>query len=188
LTLALDFIERSAGNHNDRLCRILAPHEVAGAVEGSGARGACPKAARRDHAAYNIHEFFNIIREHGKTSIELLKEVGLMSNTLNIGHGNFVPENPLMTYFGGRDLEKSWERMAASCRTARSTSRGGRAFPIPGALPQGRRQYRARHQHLPARCDHADADGLLFRKGYEPKPARASPHGALDVTAVRCTR
>jgi hypothetical protein len=29
------------------------------------------------HAAYNVHEFFDIIREHRKTSIELLEEVGL---------------------------------------------------------------------------------------------------------------
>jgi cytosine/adenosine deaminase-related metal-dependent hydrolase len=57
------------------------------------------------HAAYNIHEFFDIIREHRKTSIELLEEVGLMSSTLNVGHGNFVAENPLMNYSGGRDLE-----------------------------------------------------------------------------------
>ena len=57
------------------------------------------------HAAYNVHEFFDIIREHRKTSIELLEEVGLMSSTLNVGHGNFVAENPLMNYSGGRDLE-----------------------------------------------------------------------------------
>jgi 5-methylthioadenosine/S-adenosylhomocysteine deaminase len=57
------------------------------------------------HAAYNVHEFFDIIREHRKTSIELLEEAGLMSSTLNVGHGNFVAENPLMNYSGGRDLE-----------------------------------------------------------------------------------
>jgi 5-methylthioadenosine/S-adenosylhomocysteine deaminase len=57
------------------------------------------------HAAYNILEFFDIIREHQMTSIELLEQLGLMSDTLNIGHGNFVAENPLMNYSGGRDLE-----------------------------------------------------------------------------------
>ena len=57
------------------------------------------------HAAYNIHEFYDIIREHQKTSIELLEEIGLLSDTTNIGHGNFVAENPLMNYSGGRDLK-----------------------------------------------------------------------------------
>ena len=57
------------------------------------------------HAAYNIHEVFDIIREHQMTSIELLEEVGLMSDTLNIGHGNFTADNPLMNYSGAHDLE-----------------------------------------------------------------------------------
>jgi cytosine/adenosine deaminase-related metal-dependent hydrolase len=57
------------------------------------------------HAAYNIHEVYDIIREHQKTSIELLEEVGLLRDTTNIGHGNFVAENPMMNYSGGRDLE-----------------------------------------------------------------------------------
>ena len=39
------------------------------------------------------------------TSIELLEHVGLMSDTLNIGHGNFIAENPLMNYSGGHDLK-----------------------------------------------------------------------------------
>jgi cytosine/adenosine deaminase-related metal-dependent hydrolase len=39
------------------------------------------------------------------TSVELLEEVGLMSGTLNIGHGNFTADNPLMNYSGARDLE-----------------------------------------------------------------------------------
>src|SRR5258708_39923143 len=56
------------------------------------------------HAAYNIHEFYDMIREHQKTSIELLESVGLLSATTNIGHGNFAAENPMMNYSGGRDL------------------------------------------------------------------------------------
>ena len=57
------------------------------------------------HAAYNIHEVFDIIREHQMTSIELLQHVGLMSDRLNIGHGNFTADNPLMNYSGSHDLE-----------------------------------------------------------------------------------
>jgi 5-methylthioadenosine/S-adenosylhomocysteine deaminase len=57
------------------------------------------------HAAYNIHEVFDIIREHQMTSIELLEHVGLMSDTLNVGHGNFTADNPLVNYSGAHDLE-----------------------------------------------------------------------------------
>jgi 5-methylthioadenosine/S-adenosylhomocysteine deaminase len=57
------------------------------------------------HAAYNIHEVLDIVREHQMTSVELLCNVGLMSDRLNIGHGNFTCDNPLMNYSGSRDLE-----------------------------------------------------------------------------------
>jgi 5-methylthioadenosine/S-adenosylhomocysteine deaminase len=107
--LALDFIERRAGAHGGRLRGILVPREVETCTPAL-LRAAAREAKARGlpvaiHAAYNIHEFFDIIREHQKTSIELLLDVGLMSSTLNIGHGNFVAENPLMNYSGGRDLE-----------------------------------------------------------------------------------
>ena len=73
-------------------------------------RKAAKVAQERDlpaaiHAAYNIHEVFDIIREHQMTSVELLRDVGLMSDTLNIGHGNFTCDNPLMNYSGSHDLE-----------------------------------------------------------------------------------
>jgi hypothetical protein len=45
------------------------------------------------------------IREHQMTSIELLEHVGLMSDTLNIGHGNFTADNPLASYSGSDDLQ-----------------------------------------------------------------------------------
>jgi cytosine/adenosine deaminase-related metal-dependent hydrolase len=107
--LALDFIARRAGSHDDRLRGILVPREVETCTLDL-LRATAREAAARQlpvaiHAAYNILEFFDIIREHRMTSIELLEQVGLMSSTLNIGHGNFVAENPLMNYAGGRDLE-----------------------------------------------------------------------------------
>ena len=46
------------------------------------------RAADGDHAAYSILEFYEIIREHQMTPIELLDELGLLRPTLNIGHGN----------------------------------------------------------------------------------------------------
>jgi len=72
-------------------------------------RKAAAAARERDlpvaiHAAYNIHEVFDIIREHQMTSVELLRDVGLMSAKLNIGHGNFTADNPLLNYSDSHDL------------------------------------------------------------------------------------
>jgi 5-methylthioadenosine/S-adenosylhomocysteine deaminase len=107
--LALDYIERRAGAFHGRLRGILVPREVETCTVDLLQATAREAASRRlpvaIHAAYNILEFFDIIREHQMTSIELLEQLGLMSDTLNIGHGNFVAENPLMNYSGGRDLE-----------------------------------------------------------------------------------
>src|ERR1700760_592083 len=107
--LALEFIERHQGDHGDRVRGILVPREIETCTVAL-MRKAAQAARERDlpaaiHAAYNIHEVFDIIREHQMTSVELLREVGLMSDTLNIGHGNFTCDNPLMNYSGSRDLE-----------------------------------------------------------------------------------
>jgi cytosine/adenosine deaminase-related metal-dependent hydrolase len=107
--LALEFIERYQGTHGDRVRGILVPREIETCTVPL-MRKAAQAARDRDlpvaiHAAYNIHEVFDIIREHQMTSIELLREVGLMSDKLNIGHGNFTCDNPLMNYSGSRDLE-----------------------------------------------------------------------------------
>ncbi|MBI1777092.1 MAG: amidohydrolase family protein [Proteobacteria bacterium] len=106
---ALAFIERHSGDHADRVRGILVPREVEtcsldlmAAAAREAAAGKLPIAI---HAAYNIHEFYDIVREHQVTSIELLERVGLLTDMTNIGHGNFVAENPMMNYSGGRDLE-----------------------------------------------------------------------------------
>jgi 5-methylthioadenosine/S-adenosylhomocysteine deaminase len=106
---ALEFIEKTTGDHGDLVRGILVPREVE-TCSLDLLRAAAHEASSRKlpvaiHAAYNIHEFYDIVREHQKTSIELLDSIGLLSGTTNIGHGNFVAENPLMNYSGGRDLE-----------------------------------------------------------------------------------
>jgi 5-methylthioadenosine/S-adenosylhomocysteine deaminase len=58
------------------------------------------------HAAYNVHEFYDVVRRHQLTPIQLLEKVGLLSlgPRLNIGHGNFVAEHPRLAYSGGQDI------------------------------------------------------------------------------------
>ena len=107
--LALEFIDRHQGAQGDRVRGILVPREIETCTVAL-MRKAAQVAQERDlpaaiHAAYNIHEVFDIIREHQMTSIELLRDVGLMSDKLNIGHGNFTCDNPLMNYSGSHDLE-----------------------------------------------------------------------------------
>jgi cytosine/adenosine deaminase-related metal-dependent hydrolase len=107
--LALEFIDRYQGAHGDRVRGILVPREIETCTVPL-MRKAAEVARERDlpvaiHAAYNIHEVFDIIREHQMTSVELLRDVGLMSDKLNIGHGNFTCDNPLMNYSGSHDLE-----------------------------------------------------------------------------------
>jgi cytosine/adenosine deaminase-related metal-dependent hydrolase len=107
--LAVEFIDRHQGDHGDRVRGILVPREIETCTVAL-MRKAAKVASERDlpvaiHAAYNIHEVFDIIREHQMTSVELLRDVGLMSATLNIGHGNFTCDNPLMNYSGAHDLE-----------------------------------------------------------------------------------
>jgi len=57
------------------------------------------------HAAYNILEFHDIVREHRMTPIEVLDSLGMLRPTLNIGHGNFIADNPKLNYPGARDLK-----------------------------------------------------------------------------------
>jgi cytosine/adenosine deaminase-related metal-dependent hydrolase len=107
--LALEFIERHHGAHGDRMRGILVPREIETCTVAL-MRAAAQAARERNlpvaiHAAYNIHEVFDIIREHQMTSIELLQHVGLMSERLNIGHGNLTAENVLASYSGAHDLE-----------------------------------------------------------------------------------
>jgi 5-methylthioadenosine/S-adenosylhomocysteine deaminase len=107
--LALDFIDRNDGALGGLVRGIIVPREVETCTVDL-LRAAVQAAKERKlpvaiHAAYNIHEVFDIIREHQMTSIELLEHVGLMSDTLNIGHGNITADNPLVSYSGSRDLE-----------------------------------------------------------------------------------
>src|SRR5262249_45791519 len=107
--LALKFIDRHHGAHGDLVRGILVPREIETCTVPL-MRKAGKVVRERDlpvaiHAAYNIHEVFDIVREHQMTSVELLRDVGLMSDRLNIGHGNFTCDNPLMNYSGSHDLE-----------------------------------------------------------------------------------
>jgi 5-methylthioadenosine/S-adenosylhomocysteine deaminase len=56
------------------------------------------------HAAYSVIEFYETVREHMMTPIELLDSIGMLRSTLNIGHGNFISDNPNLNYSVKHDL------------------------------------------------------------------------------------
>src|SRR5439155_1193710 len=62
-------------------------------------------AAFELNAAYTVIEFYEVVKEHMKTPIELLDHLGMLRPTLNIGHGNFISDNPNLNYSAHRDLE-----------------------------------------------------------------------------------
>ncbi len=106
---ALAFIRRVDGSVGGRVRGLLAPREVETcSLELLRATRAAANELRLPivtHAAYNIIEFYEILREHRLTPIELMERVGLLGADITIGHGNLIADNALLNYSGGRDLE-----------------------------------------------------------------------------------
>ncbi|MGQ0750074.1 MAG: amidohydrolase family protein, partial [Betaproteobacteria bacterium] len=108
LETALDWIAKHDGDADGRIRGILVPREVETSsielLERTRAAADERKLPMATHAAYSVLEFQDIVREHMKTPIELLRDLGMLRPTLNIGHGNFIADNPNLNYSGGHDL------------------------------------------------------------------------------------
>ena len=109
LKTALDWIARHDGAADGRVRGILVPREVeTSSIELlQRTREAADelKLPVATHAAYSVLEFHDIVREYMMTPIELLDDLGLLRPTLNIGHGNFIADNPNVNYPVACDLE-----------------------------------------------------------------------------------
>jgi cytosine/adenosine deaminase-related metal-dependent hydrolase len=108
LATALEWIARHDGAAGGRVRGILVPREVeTSSVElltrtlAAANERTLPMAT---HAAYSVLEFHDIVSEHMMTPIELLDKIGLLRPTLNIGHGNFISDNPNLNYATACDL------------------------------------------------------------------------------------
>lgn len=109
LKTALRWIEKNDGAAGGRVRGILVPREVETSSvellrrtrEAADTNG-LPMAT---HAAYSVLEFHDVVREHMMTPIELLDDLGMLRPTMNIGHGNFIADNPNLNYAKSRDLE-----------------------------------------------------------------------------------
>jgi 5-methylthioadenosine/S-adenosylhomocysteine deaminase len=106
---ALTFIRRVDGSVNGRVRGLLAPREVETCsldlLRATRAAADELHLPIVTHAAYNIIEFYEILREHRMTPVELMEHVGLLGPDLTVGHGNLIADNALLNYSGGRELE-----------------------------------------------------------------------------------
>jgi 5-methylthioadenosine/S-adenosylhomocysteine deaminase len=109
LATALEWIGKHDDAADGRVKGILVPREVETSsldvlqrtVKAADER----KLPMATHAAYSVIEFYEVVKEHMKTPIELLDEIGMLRPTLNIGHGNFIADNPNLNYSVACDLE-----------------------------------------------------------------------------------
>ena len=105
---ALAFIRRVDGTVQGRVRGLLAPREVE--TCSLELLRATRRAANElglpivTHAAYNVIEFYELLREHRMTPVELMESLGLLGPDLTIGHGNLIADNALLNYSGGREL------------------------------------------------------------------------------------
>ncbi len=108
LETALEWIAKHDGAAGGRVRGILVPREVETSSMELLTRTRAAAAERKlpvaTHAAYSVLEFHDIVREHMMTPIELLESLELLRPTLNIGHGNFIADNPNLNYSAARDL------------------------------------------------------------------------------------
>ena len=108
LQTALDWIAKNDGAAGGRVRGILVPREVETSsldlLRRTRAAADERKLPVATHAAYSVLEFHDIVREHMMTPVELLRDLDLLRPTLNIGHGNFIADNPNLNYSAGHDL------------------------------------------------------------------------------------
>ena len=104
------WIEKNDGAAEGRVRGILVPREVETAsleVLQLTVRAADElKLPMATHAAYSVIEFYEVVKDHMKTPIELLDSLGMLRPTLNIGHGNFISDNPNLNYSVHDDLAR----------------------------------------------------------------------------------
>jgi 5-methylthioadenosine/S-adenosylhomocysteine deaminase len=109
LKTAVAWIEKHDGAAQGRVRGILVPREVETAsielLRRTREEADARKLPMATHAAYSVLEFQDVVREHMMTPVELLDDLGMLRPTLNIGHGNFIADNPNLNYSSGHDLE-----------------------------------------------------------------------------------
>jgi cytosine/adenosine deaminase-related metal-dependent hydrolase len=108
LERAVAFIKKHAGAHDGRIGSFLGPAQIDTCTP-ELLRRTAETAEALDvpveiHAGQAVIEFQEITRRHGRTPIELLHDVGLLTRRLIIGHCIFVSGHPHVNFPNGHDL------------------------------------------------------------------------------------
>jgi 5-methylthioadenosine/S-adenosylhomocysteine deaminase len=105
---AVKWIEKHDGAGGGLVKGILVPREVETTslelLRMTRERADAMNLPMATHAAYSIIEFYEVLREHRRTPIELLDGLGMLRPTMNIGHGNLPSDSVRLNYPGARDL------------------------------------------------------------------------------------
>jgi 5-methylthioadenosine/S-adenosylhomocysteine deaminase len=106
---ALEWIEKNDGAGSGLIKGILVPREMETCsidlLRMTREKADEMKLPMATHAAYSIIEFYEVVREHRKTPIEILADLDMLRPTLNIGHGNLPADSVRLNYPGARDLQ-----------------------------------------------------------------------------------
>jgi 5-methylthioadenosine/S-adenosylhomocysteine deaminase len=110
LKTARAWIEKNDGAAGGRVRGILVPREVEtcslDVLQMTVQAADELKLPMATHAAYSVIEFYEVVKQHMKTPIELLDDLGMLRPTLNIGHGNFISDHPNLNYALHNDLRR----------------------------------------------------------------------------------
>jgi cytosine/adenosine deaminase-related metal-dependent hydrolase len=106
---ALKWIERNDGAGGGLVRGILVPRELETCsldlLRMTREVADETKLPMATHAAYSIIEFYEVVREHRRTPIEILDDLGMLRPTMNIGHGNLPADSVRLNYPGAQDLK-----------------------------------------------------------------------------------
>jgi 5-methylthioadenosine/S-adenosylhomocysteine deaminase len=105
---ACDFIRRVDGTRGGRVRGLLVPREAETTslelLRATRQMAGELRVPITTHAAYNVIEFYEMLRDYRMTPVEVLDSVGLLGPDLTIGHGN-LPAEGYKFFSGGRELE-----------------------------------------------------------------------------------
>ena len=114
---ALQTIDRAAQHPSGRLSGMMGPAQIDTCTEGLF-KDSLAEARRRNipmqtHAGQAIVEFHEMVRRHGKTPIEWLDHIGVLTPDLVIGHGIFLNDHPQIHWPHSDDFSRLRDSGAA---------------------------------------------------------------------------
>jgi cytosine/adenosine deaminase-related metal-dependent hydrolase len=108
LTRALGVIDRAAGHPCGRLSGVVSPMQIENCTA-ELLRDSCQAARERGipftvHIAQSVNEVQEMIRRHGKTSVQWAHEIGILGPTTILGHALFIDTHSWIRWWTKTDL------------------------------------------------------------------------------------